>query len=208
MQCTRNHRFASSALLLASLTLIVVCVTPAQQSGSSKTHLPAPIPIAQSKAEIILADSPTRVALSDTSSPDAPKVSLAAELETLEPGQRLSLILRDLHADAAPGTLFHLFLDLPEGVTPDLKARDPHLVGNFNFFNSVKPSSGSPSTADRKSFRSYDITSPLQKLQQSARLPGETTVTIIPSHAIAPNSRPVIGRIEIVLQSAPANPHK
>jgi len=195
---------APLAFLFASLVSVSA---NASQSKSSKARVPAPILIAQTTAEIVLENSPVRASLSDASSPDAPGVSLAAELKALEPGQRLFLVLQDLHAHTAPGTLFHLFLDLPEDATPNLKAGDPHLVGNFNFYNAVTPASGA-SSPHHRAFRSYDITSLLQKLQRQAPLSREATVTIIPGHAIEPGSHPAIGRIEIVLQKGPATTRK
>ena len=172
-----------------------------QQDRPAITHrMPQVTLIAQTKAEIVLGDSPVRVTLAAPPSERTPR-SLASLVEALAPNQRLFLMLHGMRADAAPGALFHIFLDSPAGSAPDPKSRDPRRVGSLNFFNFVKYAGESAEKPARDFSRSYDITSLVRSLHRNAQLTPETTITIVPSHLLAPGSRPVIRRIEIVIES-------
>jgi hypothetical protein len=153
---------------------------------------------------VSLGKLPARVALEPTAG--QPGGTLALWLRKLPPGRKIYLVLRDLRASAPPGVLFHVYLDLPEGVKPGKD--DAHYVGSFNLFNEVRAEgpAANDSTADSKSdskrasFRSYDITELGRKLESQRLLSEPTTISIQATHPPAEGSKPVIGRIELVEQ--------
>lgn len=190
-----------ATLALAAGTAFSLSAARPQQDRPAIGHrAPQVTLIAQTKAEIVLGDSPVRVTLSAPPSERTPR-SLDSHVAALALNQRLFLMLRGLRADAAPGTLFHIFIDSPAASAPDPKKRDPRRVGSLNFFNFVKYAGESTEKPAHDFSRSYDITSLVRSLHRNAQLTPETTITIVPSHAVEPGSRPVIRRIEIVLES-------
>jgi tyrosinase len=143
-----------------------------------------------------LAGGPVSVTLSPPPSQQGTK--LASRLSSLAPAERIYLVLRDMATQDQPGVLYHIYLDLPAGSSAPAKD-DPHYVGLLNFYNAR--AEGSPAV-----FRSFEVTDLLRNLQKQGLLSDQTTVTIIPSRggALNANAKPVIGRIELVVQANPS----
>jgi hypothetical protein len=138
-----------------------------------------------------LQSTPIRVALQG-----AEETPLGAVLDTLGRNRRLYLVLRDLRTDEQPGVLYDVYLDLPAGGQP--RENDPHYVGSFNFYNAAGTAgSFAPSNAR---FQSFDISGVARALRARGKLSDRTTITVFAGGAPADAARPVIGRIELVVQ--------
>jgi hypothetical protein len=151
---------------------------------------------------VALSSLPARVSLHAASPQSGGAGTLPAQLRELPADRKIRVVLRDLRASAAPGVIFHVYLDLhaDEKATPD----DAHYVGSFNMFNDVVPE-GTPVNdaspgAKRLSLRSYNITEMARKLEAKHQLTEQTTITILTSRPPEEGSKPTIGRIEIVEQ--------
>jgi hypothetical protein len=108
----------------------------------------------------------------------------------------LYLELTGLQAVKQPGTLFHLYLDLPEDVAP--KPDNAWHIGSINFYNAVpgpdapKDKPASPTT--------IDITGVLRNLRSSQKLTSDSTITIMATHPPEAGSKPMIGQLAIVVK--------
>ena len=187
----------ATAFLAAALSAISVCSMGARGAQEAEAKI-----LATTEGPVALSTLPTRVSLAAASAQGSAGGTLAAQLRELPAGGKIRVVLRDLRASAAPGVLFHIYLDLPEGAKPALD--DAHYVGSFNMFNDVVPE-GTPVNdaspgAKRLSFRSYNITQMARKLEVKHQLTEQTTLTILASRPAEEGSKPVIGRIEIVEQ--------
>jgi len=118
---------------------------------------------------------------------------LASLLDTLGPGQHLYLVLRGLRADEQPGVLYHLYL----GPGAD----DARYIGTFNFYDAIPIRDENETAPLPSGFNSYDITELATTLRGRGMLSEPTTVTIKAGGTPPPGSKPVIGRIELVVQS-------
>ena len=117
---------------------------------------------------------------------------LGAIVDTLG-RRRLYLVLRDLRTDEPPGVLYDLYLDLPAGGRP--RENDPHYVGSFNFYNAA----ASFAPADAR-FQSFDISDVARALRARGKLTDRTTITVFAGGTPDAGARPVIGRVELVVQ--------
>ena len=69
---------------------------------------------------IALGANPVSVTLEPLPDPDGTKpYSLTARVKTSVAGRRFYLIVKDLRAEAQPGVLYHLYLELPSGAARD-----------------------------------------------------------------------------------------
>jgi hypothetical protein len=199
------------AALLSSVGLFVVGIIILAGSGAlraapgAKTMVPAGKqnpqgtkvePLATATGPMELAGGPVSVTLS--APPGQQGTKLASRLSSLAQGERIYLVLREMAAQEQPGVLYHIYLDLPPGSSAPTKD-DPHYVGVLNFYNAR--AEGSPGV-----FRSFEVTDLLRNLQKQGLLSDPITVTIIPSRGgvLNTNAKPVIGRIELVVQSSPS----
>jgi hypothetical protein len=177
------------AVLLCVAAL--VSIRPAQgRDGQDTVFAAAGGPTALDSLPAVVALAPAQGVKGD--------VTLAGRIRALPAEHKIYLVLRDLRASAAPGVLFHVYLDLPTGAKT--AKDDAHYVGSFNMFNDVVAPGSAASDPKRVSFRSYDITTLARKLEAQHTLSDETTVTIAATHAAAEGSKPVAGRIELVEQ--------
>jgi hypothetical protein len=129
------------------------------------------------------------------------RVSFAASLgKALETDQPVYLVLHDLRATEQPGVLYHLYLDLPPGATPEQD--DPRYIGTFNFYDAIPIDAGEgKKTATQSSaFFSFDISGAARTLRGRGMLSERTTVTIRAGGTPTPGAKPVIGRMELVRQ--------
>jgi tyrosinase len=136
---------------------------------------------------VVLSNAPTEVVLETR--------NLATRLESLAPNRHIYVVLRELHADVQPDTLYHVYLGLTQGAKPE--KGDPHEIGILNFYNAVPLEGGAAASGQ---FRSFDVTALLKNLQQRNALTDRTTVTIVPSGVPAPAAKASIGRVEMVEQ--------
>ena len=146
---------------------------------------------------IELSATPVRVALNPPGRSAAPD-EWSRILSTLAPGRRLVLVLSDLRTDDPPGTLFNVYLNLPERVVPG--PNDTHLIGSMNYYSVVqarRAEAPGPSPAHE---RQFDITSLAQRLFEGSKMPDAPSVTITPTRPPTAGSRAAIGRIAVVEQ--------
>ena len=174
------------ALLFAYLCIFA---TQSQSMQSSKEMV-----LAASAHAVELTDKPVRVEL--VSEQGDKNASLGQMLESLPASRSVYLELTGLHAVEQPGTLFHLYLDLPEDVTP--KPENAWHVGSINFYNAV-PVPDAPKDKPTLPI-SIDITGAMRKLLSSHKLTSANTITIAPTRAMEANSKPVIEQIAIVVK--------
>jgi len=127
--------------------------------------------------------------------------NLFSRLNSLRPGERIYLVLRDLATQEQPGVVYKIYLNLPAGSVP--AKDDPHFAGVINFYGAARPRGAESSQPS--GFRSFDVTDLLQNLQKHNLLTGRISVTIIPAVAARANvnAKPVIGRIELGAQVNP-----
>jgi hypothetical protein len=152
------------------------------------------IVLAASAQAVELTDKPARVELvsgkSDTNS------SLGHILESLPASSSVYLELTGLHAVKQPGTLFHLYLDLPADVTP--KPGNAWHLGSINFYEAVP---GPDAPKDKPTLPiSIDITGAIRNLLSSQKLTSVNTITIAPTRALEADSKPMIEHIAMIVR--------
>jgi hypothetical protein len=149
--------------------------------------------LAASASAIELTAAPVRVKLVSGKSDSA---DVGQILQSLPASRSLYLELTGLQAVKQPGTLFHLYLDLPEDVAP--KPDNAWHIGSINFYNAVpgpdapKDKPASPTT--------IDITGVLRNLRSSQKLTSDSTITIMATHPPEAGSKPMIGQLAIVVK--------
>jgi hypothetical protein len=186
-------KYTFSALHCAGLTLALLFAysgifASAQSMESSKEVLAA------STHAVELTDKPVRAKF--VSGKSDKNTSLSQRLKSLPSSRKVYLVLTGLRAAEQPGTLFHLYLDLPEGVTP--KPRNAWHVGSINFYNAV-PGADAPKDKPAPTV-AIDITDRLRNLHSSQKLTPATTLTIMPTRLPEVGSKPVIENIAIVVK--------
>ena len=182
-------RFAGLTLALLFAYSGIFASQETQSMQSSKE-----IVLAASAQAVELTDKPVRVELvSEKSDKNA---SLGQILESLPASRSVYLEITGLHAVEQPGTLFHLYLDLPEDVTP--KPDNAWHVGSINFYNAVP---GPDAPKDKPTLPvSIDITGVMRNLRSSQKLTSVNTITIAPTRPLEPGSKPMIEHIAMVVQ--------
>ena len=175
----------------ATLALVLTFVPP----GHTEQTVPTVTRMSSGGSAVIgLSDKRVRVPL-ESAAPEgrAPAGTLSVPASP----HRLYLVVRDLQAVGQPGTLFHIYLDLPESVAP--KPNDPRHIGTVNFYNAIREPRG-PGAGSRGVDESYDITDVVKRLTAKRMLADPPSVTIIATNLPEAASIPTIGRIEIVEQ--------
>lgn len=178
---------------LAGLTLALLfaysgifATQSAQSMQSSKEMI-----LAVSTHAVELTAEPVRVELISESDKNT---SLGQILESLPASRNVYLVLTGQHAVKQPGTLFHLYLDLPEDVPP--KPGNAWHIGSVNFYNAVLVPDA---PKDKPTLPiSIDITGVVRKLHSSQKLTSVNTITIAPTRALEADSKPMIEQIAIV----------
>jgi hypothetical protein len=107
------------------------------------------------------------------------------------------LIAKNLQADAQPGVLYHLYLELPEGAK-DEKAM-PHFIGTVNFFHAVAHG-GAHDKKMPDEFYKFDVTDVAKTLLAKDLLTASPTLTIVPAGTPADKANPVIGEVTVIEQ--------
>jgi len=182
-----GSRFAGLTLALLFVYAGVLACKPAQNMQSPNETV-----LAASANAIELTAAPVRVKLvsgkSDSNKP------LGRILQSLPASRSLYLELTGLQAVKQPGTLFHLYLDLPEDVAP--KPGNAWHIGSINFYNAV-PGPDAPKDKP-ESPTTIDIADVLRKLRSSQKLTSDSTITIMATHPPEAGSKPMIGHLAII----------
>ena len=184
---SRRHR-AGIAFTVLFAYLSVSAAQSARNMEDSRE-----IRLAASVHSIQLSSTPVRVEL--VSEQGGRNSSLEKMIESLPASKAIYLVLTGLHAEKQPGTLFHLYLDLPEGTTPE--PNNAWHVGSINFYGAV-PVPDAPKDRPRSPSFSIDITEFLHTLRSSQKLTPATTLTITPTHPPEAGSKPMIGQISMI----------
>jgi tyrosinase len=144
--------------------------------------------------------APTRVTIEPLSVKKGAKPQPFHErVKALPADKHLLLIVKDLRADAQPGVLYNLYLELPKGAKGEKAA--PHFLGAINFFHAVKHAAPGHKKVVQKGperFYQFDITDLARALHAKDLLTARPTITIAPAGQPAANADPVIGEIHII----------
>src|SRR6478752_4361142 len=158
-------RFAGFTLALLFVCSGMLASKRAQSMQSSKETV-----LAASARAIELTATPVRVKLVSGKS-DA-NTNLGQILQSLSPSRSLYLELDGLQAVKQPGTLFHLYLDLPQHVAP--KPGNAWHIGSVNFYNAVP---GPDAPKDKPApVTTIDIAGVLRNLRSSQKLTSDSTI--------------------------------
>ncbi|HEY0439683.1 MAG TPA: tyrosinase family protein [Xanthobacteraceae bacterium] len=141
---------------------------------------------------IALGAHPIRVNLGPTQESAAP---FSEQIEAVGDATRLYLVLGNYRAEAQPGIVYHVYLDLP--ASPTAPPREGLYIGTMNFFDAV-PHGGHPMAGGKT--KSFDVTDVVTRLRAEGRLGDAPSVTIVPAGRPASEARPVIGEISLVRQ--------
>jgi tyrosinase len=148
--------------------------------------------------EIKLGQGATRVTLAPLPTKAGAKpLPFNERIRALPKDKHVYLIVRNLHADAQPGVLYHLYLDLPKGAK-DEKAT-PHFVGTVNFFHAVMHG-GAHGKKAPDNFYQFDITDLARALQAKNLLTASPSLTIIPAGTPEVKANPAIGEVTVIEQ--------
>jgi len=128
----------------------------------------------------------------------ATSATFADKVKRLKPGRHLYLIVKDLKAELDPGVLYHFYLELPSGTSPE-RGR-ANFVGTIHFFDAVGHDHSSAATGDPEKFFSFDVTALAKRLATARKLGEKPTLTIAPAGEPAADAKPVVGDISFVEQ--------
>jgi tyrosinase len=149
---------------------------------------------------MVLGPGPVRINLEPAPTPEGAVAPLTARVKNLAGEKKLYLVLRKLRAEAPPGVLYHVYLDLPQGAP--LEKGQPHYVGAINFFDATAHGDheGAVETKGTPKFYGLNVTSITKALQEKGLLSEKPALTIAPSGTPAEEAKPVIGEISLVAQ--------
>jgi hypothetical protein len=182
-----GSHFAGLTLVLLFVYSGILACKPAQDMQSPNETV-----LAASTSAIELTAAPVRVKLVSGKS-DA-NTNLDHMLQSLSPSRTLYLEVAGLQAVKQPGTLFHLYLDLPEDVAP--KPGNAWDIGSINFYNAVP---GPDAPKDKPSLpTTIDIGGVLRNLRSSQKLTADSTITIMATRPPEAGSKPMIGHLAII----------
>jgi tyrosinase len=123
---------------------------------------------------------------------------LHERIAVLPKDKHVYLIVKNLHADAQPGVLYHLYLDLPDGAKTEKS--QSHFVGTLNFFDAVRHGDQHEKTVHKapERFYQFDITDLARTLHAKNLLTAAPTLTIAPAGQPAEKANAVIGEISLI----------
>src|SRR5215471_1393868 len=156
---------------------------------------PTPLQIHE-VAEVPLSAQVAHLPLTPSKLPIAQQ-AFTAHVANLAPEKSIFLVIKKLRADAHPGVVFQVFLDVPSGKS--FREAGAHQVGTINFFDAAGHEGGGGEQASSKFF-SFDITDVVKGLQRNRLLQDKPVVTIAPAGTPAEGAKPVVGEISIVEQ--------
>jgi tyrosinase len=148
-------------------------------------------------SEIKVARTPVRLNLT----PPKPKGRAAVrpvpeQIKALAPEKSVYLVLQNVHAAAAPGVHYDVYLDLPEGAKPNQDS--PNYVGTINFFG-VTMMNDKMASMKPRTF-SLDVTDKVKALAARGELTNTPSVTLVPQGEPNEAAKPTIGQIQLVSQ--------
>jgi tyrosinase len=156
----------------------------------------------QVSGPVALGGAPTTVSLAAPAAPAAKAPSGPSLAVTARAGRNFYLRLDGLRAATQPGVAYDVYLDLPEGVTPDRS--NASYVGSVNFFAAVvhgaHAAGHAPAAAAKKSY-SLVATDTVRKLQEAGRLTEAPRVTLVPTGAPRQGAAPTISSIALLSSS-------
>jgi tyrosinase len=175
-------------------------VASAPAAPAPKNPAPKNKVAAVKSAPIKLSSKPVKVKLDSLPvSADAAPPTLEARVKSLQGGQNLFIVIKDLQVNIQPGVLYHIYLDLPDDSKKE--QMKPHYVGSVNFFHAEQHENHgheSMPNARPERFISFNITSLAKQLADKKLLTDKPTLTIAPAGEPAEGSQPIIGTIEVV----------
>jgi tyrosinase len=149
-------------------------------------------------AAVQLGTTPVRAQLVAPPTAAAGLADLVTRVRNLSGNRRLFLVIRNLSAQAPPGTLFNVFLELPGDVAgADAEANK---IGSIHFFDAVPHGGHGTAAGSPQKFFSFDITDLAKRLVSEGRLTATPTLTIAPADQVEADARPVVGEITLVEQ--------
>ncbi len=129
----------------------------------------------------------------------APAQTFAARMATVDPKRSVFMVLRRLKTDLQPGTIYNIFLGLPEGLAPEQGKE--HLVGTINFFDAGHGDHNAAGAGTADKFVSFDITELAARLRARNLLnTNKLAVTFVPVDTPDAAAQPLVGAMEIVEQ--------
>jgi tyrosinase len=170
---------------------------PACPPGTTATG--APRVRARVASAVQLSSTPVRANLAAPPSTAAGLQDLPTIVRNLGPNRRLFLVIRNLNAQAPPGTLFDVFLELPEGASGS--AAESNKIGSIHFFDAVPHGGHGAAAANaEQKFFSFDITDLAKRLVSEGRFTATPVLTIAPADQVEATARPVVGEIQLIEQ--------
>ena len=145
-----------------------------------------------------LTTTPVKARLLPPPSAAAGLGDLVSRVRSLSGNRRLYLVITKLSAQAPPGTLFNIFLELP-GDTPGADA-EANKIGSIHFFDAVPHGGHGTAAGSAQKFFSFDITDLAKRLVSEGRLTATPTLTFAPADQVEADARPVVGEITLVEQ--------
>lgn len=143
---------------------------------------------------ISLSKEPARATLAPSGAAAEP---LAARVKKIGAAHHLYLVIKDLKADAQPGVVYNVYLDMPAN-TPPVRRR-AYYVGIIHFFDAVAHEGhDTGGRSDSGRFYSFDVTKVAKSLAASGKLSASPVVTIIPSGEPAVDAKAVVGDIKLI----------
>jgi tyrosinase len=127
--------------------------------------------------------------------PGARATALNEQIRSLG-DKNVYLVLQNVQAEAAPGVVYNVYLDLPQGASPS--PGSPNFVGTINFFGVTMTGADMQGMTPRTF--SLDVTDKIKALQAGGGLGQTPAVTLVPQGEAAENARATIGRVELVSQ--------
>jgi tyrosinase len=155
-------------------------------------------------APLTLGATPTRASV-DLAMPPvpsglaAPVQTFAARMAAVASQSSVFLVLRRLQTDLQPGTLYNVFLALPEDLAPEQGKE--HLVGTINFFDAGHGDHTAEGAGTADKFVSFEITKLAARLRAKNLLnTNKLAVTFAPVGTPVAGAQPLVGAMEIVEQ--------
>jgi hypothetical protein len=167
----------------------VIAAASAQRMQSSKTTT-----LSASAHAVQLTAKPVRVKL--VPGKKAGNTSPDETLQSLPDSRGVYLELTGLSAVKQPGTLFHLYLDLPEDVEP--KPGNAWHIGSINFYNAV-PVPDAPKNKSALPI-TLDLTAVVRNLRSAQKLTPGSTITVMATRPPEAGSKAAIGHMALILK--------
>ena len=175
---------------LSAVILCLFVLPSAEIFAAGKTKLKNGTVIAKTTGAVTLKPEGVRVTLELVPEERQKSQSLSARIAKLGSGKCLYIVFKNLQTNEQPCELYHVYLNVEPGKTPNTSDQPD---GVLNFFNARKD-------ARADVFFSFDVTETLRKLSAEKQLAESLTLTIIPAEPPAAGAVPTIGQIELVEQ--------